>query len=183
MNCRFALLLGVFFVLGVAVNAWGWHDALSDPAATVTSTLLPTTTVPSTTTVLTEPPSTEAPVTTILEPEHFIQVDTDGMARHDALPSLAPSPADEATDYGSGACGGDLPPCWVMMQESGGDIGQVYASGCGGFGCYGKWQFDPRTSEGLGYPLTMDQYPESVQDEAARSLWAGGAGCSHWNAC
>ncbi len=45
------------------------------------------------------------------------------------------------------------------------------------------WQFDPRTSRGLGYARTMDQYSEATQDEAARALWAGGQGCSHWAAC
>lgn len=85
--------------------------------------------------------------------------------------------------YPAGQCGGDLPPCWVLARESGGNIEAVNHTGCGGRGCYGKWQFDPRTSRGLGYEGTMDQYPEQVQDEAARTLWANGQGCSHWAAC
>lgn len=88
-----------------------------------------------------------------------------------------------APEGGTGACGGSLPPCWVMMRESRGDIRAVNVGGCGGRGCYGKWQFDPITSRGLGYSLTMDQYDEPVQDDAARTLYAGGAGCRHWNAC
>lgn len=84
---------------------------------------------------------------------------------------------------GSGACGGSLPPCWVMMAESGGNPQAVNWGGCGGRNCYGKWQFDPLTSQGLGYPGVMTDYDEATQDEAARTLWAGGAGCSHWAAC
>ena len=95
---------------------------------------------------------------------------------------VARTPVSESS--GSGACGGSLPPCYVMQRESGGNPRAVSpASYCGGRGCYGKWQFDPRTSQGLGYPGTMDQYPESVQDEAARTLWNGGRGCSHCGAC
>lgn len=94
---------------------------------------------------------------------------------------VARTPAVESS--GSGACGGSLPPCSVMRSESGGNPRAVNRTGCGGRGCFGKWQFDPRTSAGLGYDLTMDQYPESVQDDAARSLWNSGRGCSHWDAC
>lgn len=72
-------------------------------------------------------------------------------------------------------CGGDLPSCAIMKVESrgpgypnGGDPNAVNPTGCGGRGCYGKWQFDPATSRGLGYDKTMDQYPVEVQDEAAR---------------
>ena len=79
----------------------------------------------------------------------------------------------------SGACGGSLPPCWVMRAESGGDIHAVNPSS----GAAGKWQFLPSTSRAMGYPLPMNNYPESVQDDAARTLWAGGRGCSHWGAC
>lgn len=42
---------------------------------------------------------------------------------------------------------------------------------------------DPRTSQALGYPGTMDQYSEAEQDEFARKLYAGGSGCSHWGDC
>lgn len=85
--------------------------------------------------------------------------------------------------YGSGACGGDLPPCSVMRRESGGNIRAINRTGCGGRGCYGKWQFDPRTWAGYGGYQFASDAPESVQDAKARELWAGGRGCSHWNAC
>ena len=60
--------------------------------------------------------------------------------------------------YPSGQCGGDLPPCWVMMRESRGDIRAENPRSTAS----GKWQF---------------------LDERARQLWAGGRGCSHWSAC
>lgn len=75
----------------------------------------------------------------------------------------------------SGRCGGDLPPCWVMMRESGGNPRAYNPTGCSGRGCYGKWQFDPRTGDGTG--------SEAEQDAEARRVWNHGKGCSHWNAC
>lgn len=81
-----------------------------------------------------------------------------------------------------------------MMRESGGDIriwnGRCYApvghlglSPCGSSSASGKWQFTRRTWQALppsaGYVNAADA-PESVQDAAARYLWAGGAGASHW---
>lgn len=80
-------------------------------------------------------------------------------------------------------CGGDLPPCWVLERESGGDPNAVNPTGCGGYTCGGLWQFDPRTWDGYaGYAYAQDA-PWEVQNEKARALWAGGAGCSHWAAC
>lgn len=69
----------------------------------------------------------------------------------------------------------DLPPCWVMQRESGGDPNAYNPTGCGGRGCRGKWQCDPRTCSGTG--------TEEEQDAEARALWNHGAGCSHWSAC
>lgn len=94
---------------------------------------------------------------------------------------------------GTGACGGDLPPCWVLARESHGDLRALNPRGCGGLGCFGKWQFDPRTwlgcwgrdCAGLTYQgyARADLAPESVQDDRARELWNHGAGCHHWAAC
>lgn len=110
-----------------------------------------------------------------------------GVASQASAPNRSTaSPARSAgggNPAGSGRCGGNLPSCSIMNNESGGNPNAVNASGCGGRGCYGKWQFDPKTSQGLGYDKPMNQYPESVQDEAAAKLWAGGSGCSHWGAC
>lgn len=89
---------------------------------------------------------------------------------------LAPKVALKAPLWENGhACGGDLPPCWVMMRESGGDPNAYNPDGCGGAGCYGKWQCDPRTCDGTG--------SEAEQDAEARRVWDDGRGCQHWNAC
>jgi hypothetical protein len=91
-----------------------------------------------------------------------------------------PKPATKAKRGGElswhgHACGGDLPPCYVMRRESGGDIHAYNPHGCGGRGCYGKWQCDPRTCTGRG--------TEAQQDDEARALWNHGRGCQHWSAC
>lgn len=99
------------------------------------------------------------------------------------VPRTLPPVIEPDESWATGACGGRLPPCWVMMRESRGNIRAVNYGGCGGRGCFGKWQFDPITSRGLGYSLTMDQYDEPEQDDAAASLWQWGRGCSHWGAC
>lgn len=79
----------------------------------------------------------------------------------------------------SGRCGGDLPPCYVMMRESGGSLTARNPSSSAS----GKWQFLDSTWAGFGGYTSAYLAPESVQDAKARALWAGGAGCSHWNAC
>ena len=89
------------------------------------------------------------------------------------------TPAPAPASYGSGACGGDLPPCYVMMRESGGDPTAQNPSG----DASGKWQFIDSTWAGYGGYAKARYAPESVQDEKARALWAGGAGCGHWSAC
>lgn len=77
---------------------------------------------------------------------------------------------------GTGACGGDLPPCCVMMRESRGNPGAVNASS----GASGKWQFMPGTwNNYMGYP-TAASAPASVQDQRARQVYAGGAGAGNW---
>ena len=81
--------------------------------------------------------------------------------------------------YQPGQCGGSLPPCWVMMRESRGDIRAKNPRSTAS----GKWQFLNSTwARHRGYLRAMDA-PEWVQDEKARMLWAGGRGCSHWSAC
>jgi hypothetical protein len=93
-----------------------------------------------------------------------------------APPAPAPAPAAE---QGSGRCGGDLPPCYIMMRESGGNIRAQNPSSTAS----GKWQFLNSTWAGYGGYAEAWMAPESVQDAKARELWAGGAGCSHWSAC
>ena len=84
-----------------------------------------------------------------------------------------------------------------MLLESGGDPTAVNWTGCGGRGCYGKWQFDPVTfipgctvskwNAGTcgtyqGYQFA-NEAPEDVQDARAREIYDNGRGCSHWNVC
>jgi hypothetical protein len=136
-----------------------------------TSTTAATTTVPPTTTP-TEPPvtTTEAPTTVPT---------TRARSAPTTRPYVAPAPARTG---GSGACGGDLPPCYVMQRESGGDPTAIGEGQCGNEDCYGKWQIHPDTAESVGYPRRMDLQPESVQDDAARAILARD-GCKAWSTC
>ena len=97
----------------------------------------------------------------------------------------------EAARYRPGQCGGSLPPCWVMMRESRGDIriwnGGCYApvgwrgkSPCGSSSASGKWQAIRSTWGGYGGYVNAADAPESVQDAWARRLYAGGRGGGHW---
>lgn len=97
-----------------------------------------------------------------------------------------------STDYSSlEPCGGAYPPCWVKRRESGGNYGAYNPTGCAwtdksGYrhhGCYGAWQFGTMWAGRLGLPDDLSTATPEQQDEAARQLWAGGAGCSNWAAC
>ncbi len=97
-----------------------------------------------------------------------------------APPAPAPAPAPvPSAGPATGRCGGDLPPCYVMMRESGGNPTAKNPSSTAS----GKWQFLDSTWAGYGGYGSAYLAPESVQDAKARELWAGGAGCGHWNAC
>lgn len=85
----------------------------------------------------------------------------------------------QAGSYRSGQCGGSLPPCYVMMRESRGNIHAQNPRSTAS----GKWQFlDSTWGRHRGYAKARHA-PEWVQDERARHLWNGGRGCSHWSAC
>lgn len=79
----------------------------------------------------------------------------------------------------SGRCGGSLPTCGVMNCESGGNIRAENPSSSAS----GKWQIIDSTWGGYGGYSRASHAPESVQDERARQLWAGGAGAGHWAPC
>jgi hypothetical protein len=76
-------------------------------------------------------------------------------------------------------CGGDLPPCYVKMRESGGDYNAQNPSSSAS----GAWQFLDSTWNGFGGYARAAYAPPDVQDARAREVWAGGAGCSNWSAC
>lgn len=80
-------------------------------------------------------------------------------------------------------CDGAYPPCWRVGTESGGNYNAYNPGGCGGSGCYGKWQFSGEWAGKLGLPADLSTATPAQQDEAARQLWNGGAGCSNWAAC
>ena len=106
-------------------------------------------------------------------------------------PASSGAPAPAAS---SGSCGGDLPPCYVLNRESGGDariwnggcyapVGHLGSSPCGSSSASGLWQFVRGTWGGYGGYVNAADAPPSVQNAKARELWAGGAGCGHWGAC
>jgi len=167
-----------------------FYDALSESETTTTTTPTPTTTQ--------APAKPQAPSCSTFgsqqEADDWMaansgshdtsNIDTDGDGRACTL-HFAPPPPPPAADpggpatYGSGGCGGGLPPCYVMMRESGGDITAQNPTSTAS----GKWQFLDSTWGGYGGYAKARYAPESVQDDRARQLWAGGAGCSHWSAC
>lgn len=98
--------------------------------------------------------------------------------RYVAPPRRYVAPAAIPTQ-GSGRCGGNLPPCYVMMRESKGSLTARNPSSTAA----GKWQFLASTWNGYGGYASAAQAPESVQDARAAQVWAGGAGCSNWSAC
>lgn len=126
--------------------------------------------------VMPPPPTTTTTTTTTAPPPPLVSTTTT------MPPSPTPPPAGGGHVNGY-PCGGDLPPCWVLERESGGDPTAVNPTGCGGYTCGGLWQFDPRTWDGYGGFTYAQDAPADVQNDRARQVWAGGAGCSHWDAC
>lgn len=84
-----------------------------------------------------------------------------------------------AAAYPHGLCGGDLPPCYVMRRESGGNIRARNPRSTAS----GKWQALDSTWRRFGGYRSAWMAPERVQDDFARRLWNHGRGCSHWSAC
>lgn len=137
--------------------------------------------------------TTVPPTTAYTAPPTTVYVAPETTAPAPPPPPPPPPPPTEAVS--SGRCGGDLPPCYVMQRESGGDPriwnGGCHApvgyagrtSPCGVSSASGKWQAIRSTWGGYGGYLNAADAPESVQDAWARQLWAGGRGCSHWSAC
>lgn len=76
-------------------------------------------------------------------------------------------------------CGGNLPPCWVLQRESGGNPDAENPTSSAS----GQWQFIDGTWNGYGGCAHASDCPPEVQDEKAAELWDDGNGCSHWDAC
>lgn len=149
---------------------------LHDPEPSVEVRTVSTTSTSSSTTTTTLTTATSAPptTTTVL-----------AVATPVARARTAPQPS-------TGRCGGDLPPCWVMQRESGGDIriwnGRCYMpfgslGKCGISDASGKWQFLRSTWARFAGFVNAADAPEDVQDAKARLTWNGGRGCRHWMAC
>jgi hypothetical protein len=94
---------------------------------------------------------------------------------------------DRGTVEPTGACGGDLPPCYVMWRESRDEPGAVNPCDC----AFGKWQFQQPTWDTVAREsgrsdlvgVRASSVDVGTQDAMARALWAHGAGCGNWSAC
>lgn len=96
--------------------------------------------------------------------------------RRRSIPRVRSGTARGPAVMGTGACGGDLPPCSVMMCESGGSLTAQNPNSTAS----GKWQFTDPTWAGYGGYSRAMYAPEDVQDERARQVWNGGAGAGNW---
>lgn len=140
--------------------------------------------------VVTAPPPTAPPTTQYIPPTtqyvppttRYIPPTTQYVpptTRYVAPTTRYVPPATAAPQQGSGRCGGNLPPCYVMMRESRGSLTAHNPTSTAS----GKWQFLNSTWQGYGGYATAASAPESVQDARAAQVWAGGSGCSNWSAC
>lgn len=123
------------------------------------------------------------------------QPTTTAAARARTAPTVRTASASRVVIDGAWSCGGDLPPCWVMDRENPNRDLTVYNGGAhhepgytggnpeGDSTASGKWQFLRSTWNGFGGYVNAADAPWEVQDEKARQVWAGGAGCRHWSAC
>ncbi len=187
-----ALGLGALLLLAACSSDPGPRPQPAAPAPTVATESPTTTEAPAPVAVQAEapedttPPTTTPPATGVTLPEPVAPPVTRRTTTTVAA-VLAPAPARQAPSAGGLACGGALPPCWVMRAEStspdyptGGD---PTIANSGGSGASWKWQFMPSTWDGYGGYATAADAPVAVQDAAAAELWNGGRGCSHWDAC
>lgn len=154
--------LVLLIIAGLALARCEWEPRTAASEARLAAAGAPRELTPEPVTTTTSPPAS----TTTTQPAPPPTTAARHASRH-----AASRPAATV----SGRCGGDLPPCWVMNRESGGNLNAYNPTGCGGRGCYGKWQCDPRTCSGHG--------TEAQQDAEAAALWDHGRGCSHWAAC
>lgn len=181
---RIPLLLSACALLAACATSPSANLTAGPRPAPQTAASVPTTSDPpspqlgSGTTQPDAPPTTEPPAPP--EPAYT------PAAVSSPVVATSPPTSGPASHTGTGACGGDLPPCAVMDRESHGDPTAVSPVGycdTGDGRCRGKWQWDAATWNGYGGYTNADEAPESVQDDKARQVYAGGAGCNHWKAC
>lgn len=132
-----------------------------------------------------EPASTNEPVRLPSNFTLYVARVEEASGRHPTTTTTRPRPKRRAPvavagSYKGLACGGDLPYCSVLRCENpNGDLRAENPTSSAS----GKWQVIRSTWAGFGgYPEAKNA-PETVQDEHARRLWAGGRGASHWRSC
>lgn len=143
---------------------------------TSTTTTLPPTTVTEPPPPPTEPPTTEAPV----RKKAPVTVPVTDPPAEEPVADPAPAYQGNSTgDVNGYPCGGDLPPCYVLARESGGNptVANRHSTASG------LWQFLDTTWAGFGGYARAMYAPPGVQNQRAVEVWNGGRGCSAWAAC
>lgn len=96
--------------------------------------------------------------------------------RRTSTPQAAPRVASQAPVASGSHCGGDLPPCYIVQRESGGDPrAQNPTSSASGL-----FQITDGTWGGYGGYKHAKDAPVSVQEERAAQVWDHGRGCGNW---
>lgn len=99
--------------------------------------------------------------------------------KHTTMRAASASPALIEGNINGYPCGGDLPPCFVLRRESGGNpTAQNPHSTASGL-----WQVLDSTWRNYAGYAKARLAPVDVQNDFARLLWNHGAGCHHWFAC
>ncbi len=95
--------------------------------------------------------------------------------------AIASAPSIGPRNSAGGPCGGiDYPPCYVAQRESGNTYGAINSTGCGGAGCFGRWQASAAWACHFGLPCDIAHWTPEQQDYFARALWDRGRGASNW---
>lgn len=102
-------------------------------------------------------------------------------AATESISSYSTAAAPTVTHY---AVGPFAIPTYIVMCESGGNYLAENGGDRGGFStASGAYQILDSSWAGYGGYSHAADAPPNVQDAKAASMWAGGAGASHWAAC